>query len=348
MKKFILHAIIYLFVTITGLLTVTIGLLQITEYRPFDKEILHTNENGDTLYVGKRYNIISWNIGYSGLGDDMDFFYDGGTKVRTTLSRTRQNLDSIKFWLKSNVADFYILQEVDFNSKRTYYINQLDRIIKEFDNNDSYQCCNYKIRYLPFPVTNPLGRIESGLVGFSKIKALEYVRHAYLSRNNWPKRLWMPDRAFVSAKYHVYNNKYLFIINTHNTAFDDGSIREKETKQIAKYSIDLYNMGHYVIIAGDWNQTPTIPSKENRKSALTYSVRQINLEHFPSEWKIAYDSTAPTNRSLETSNSQEWHTFIIDFAISSPNIDSVHVKTKSLDFRFSDHNPINISFYLKN
>lgn len=35
------------------------------------------------------------NIGYAGLGDNMDFFYDGGRRVRDSRERTARNLKEI-------------------------------------------------------------------------------------------------------------------------------------------------------------------------------------------------------------------------------------------------------------
>jgi endonuclease/exonuclease/phosphatase family metal-dependent hydrolase len=349
MRKYILQISIFLLSSIIALPLILIGLLQITDYNPPNEEVFFSGEVGDTLMIGKQQTLITWNIGYAGLGDDMDFFYDGGTKVRTSLSRTRQNLDSIKQWLKETPAEFVVLQEVDFNSKRTYYMNQHERILKELSATiNSVQAYNYKVRYLPFPPTKPLGRIESGLVSISSYKPEECVRYSFQAKFPWPKKLWMLDRAYLVQKFPTSNGKALYIINTHNTAFDDGTIRQKETEQISDYAVNLYNNGNYVVIAGDWNQTPTTPATAQKESKQYFIVQTLNTSLFPSEWTIAHDPNIHTNRSLNTSDPKLWETFTLDYAICSPNITITKTETQPFGFKFSDHNPVKISFFLKN
>ena len=69
--------------------------------------------------------IVTWNIGYGGLGSNMDFFYDGGTRIRDTKARTLENLEGVLAEMKALDADIYLLQEVDECSRRTYRINEL-------------------------------------------------------------------------------------------------------------------------------------------------------------------------------------------------------------------------------
>ncbi len=350
MRKYIIQISIFFVASVIAVPIFLIAMLQITNYNPPEIEVLENNQISDTIAIGQPLGLVTWNIGYAGLGDDMDFFYDGGTKVRTSLARTRQNMDSIKLWLKEHAPEFVVLQEVDFNSKRTYYMDQFDRIGKELNAFDNFvRAYNYKVRYLPFPPTKPLGRIESGLVSFSRYKPFESSRHSFLARYSWPKQLWMLDRAFLVQKFHTSNGKALYIINTHKTAFDDGTIRHKETGQISEYAFNLYKDGNYVIIAGDWNQIPTqngSSAKENTKG--TFLAKALNTEMFPSDWTIVYDNENPTNRSLETSVRENWETYTLDFAVCSPNVSVSSCMVQPLGFRFSDHNPVKISFILQN
>ena len=81
------------------------------------------------LKQGKEFSILSWNIGYGALGDDADFFLDGGKEVRaSSKERVHENLQNIIKKIKALNSDIAMLQEVDVNSKRSYGINQ-SRII---------------------------------------------------------------------------------------------------------------------------------------------------------------------------------------------------------------------------
>ena len=58
--------------------------LTITEYRPDPVTELDvvSSEEGALIPSDRELSIMSWNIGYAGLGEDSDFFMDGGTGVQ--------------------------------------------------------------------------------------------------------------------------------------------------------------------------------------------------------------------------------------------------------------------------
>ena len=58
----------------------------ISDYKPKQTELVYESENPDTIDINNELSLMIWNIGYCGLSDDMDFFYDGGKQVRTSKS----------------------------------------------------------------------------------------------------------------------------------------------------------------------------------------------------------------------------------------------------------------------
>ncbi|MFH0843373.1 MAG: hypothetical protein V1903_12250 [Bacteroidota bacterium] len=59
----------------------------------------------------------------------MDFFYDGGTKVITPEKNCLEDIFGIEdFLTKYDTIDFILLQEVDRDSKRSYRIDQYEKI----------------------------------------------------------------------------------------------------------------------------------------------------------------------------------------------------------------------------
>lgn len=78
--------------------------------------------------------MLSFNTGYAGLGDNADFFMDGGKAVKSTdEARMRENMDEIAAIIAESSADFTLLQEVDENSSRTYSVNQVESYIQKRD-----------------------------------------------------------------------------------------------------------------------------------------------------------------------------------------------------------------------
>ncbi len=295
----------------------------------------------DTIHV------MSWNIGYAGLDETMDFFYDGGEQVRTSKKRVHENMNNIISFLCDQKKDIYLLQEIDKNSKRSRYTNQVNMLSKRFLEYYSAFAMNYKTWYVPLPLGKPLGRVNSGLLTLSRNMPSTVVRHNLPGKYPWPKRLFMPQRCMLASHYKLTNKKELIIINTHLSAFDQGVLKKQEMEYIKNYTYEMYNKGHYIIIGGDWNQSPP-GIQSNFKNYL----KETNLQHvpenyFPDEWKWAYDSGIPTNRSLKTSFDKIYtKTSVLDFFLTSPNVEIMHVQTIDLGFKYSDHHPVVASFVL--
>ena len=61
-----------------------LGYLSLTEYKPAEVEpaAVSGNENAAAVYApGQELTLVSWNIGYGALGDNADFFMDGGRRT---------------------------------------------------------------------------------------------------------------------------------------------------------------------------------------------------------------------------------------------------------------------------
>ena len=322
----------------------------VTDYQPEEKEVFFKNDFSDTI-AQQRFSILSWNIGYCGLGEDMDFFYDGGEKVRASKKVTLNNLKNIiNFISKRDTIDFVLLQEVDTLSKRSYFINQFDSLKSKLANHFGTFALNYNVQYIPVPIFSPLGKVKAGLVTFSKIKPTTSIRYSFPGNYSMPKKLFMLDRCFLMNKYKLKNGKSLVVINTHNSAYDKGNLKQKQMQYLRKFVLKEYEKGNYVIVGGDWNQLPPKLSVNKFQKLQTNSVilRSVNKNFLPKSWKYIFDKNTATNRSLETKYIKgETYTNIIDFFVISPNIEEIFMTTVNLHFINSDHQPIIASFKLK-
>ena len=297
------------------------------------------------------HGIYSWNIGYCGLGKEMDFFYEGGKMVRPTEEQYCKYRDGIIYSLSTfGASDFILLQEVDTNSKRSYSDNQAKRLQMTFKNYCSSFAINYDA-WVPLPVLKPMGKVKAGMMTLSKFKALEAIRYAYPSSYSWPKKLFMLDRCFILSRFNVENGKQLVLINLHNSAFDDAAdMRAQELEMLKNTLSEEFAKGNYVIAGGDWNQNPVSYKVENLNAddkgyAITPAIPDGWL---PEGWRWAFDNRYPTNRNVnEPFTKGKTGTTIIDFYIVSPNVTIGSVSTQNLGFAFSDHNPVGMMFELK-
>lgn len=325
------------------------------EWRPAPIETVYALPAGeacDTLAVGDTIRIVSWNIGYAGLGDDMDFFYDGGSRVRTSRERTVENLDGIIDLLRQpplSGADIILLQEVDFDSRRSYRINEYDTLRQALPAYFGWRALNYSSHFVPIPLTEPMGKVESGLAILSRWKPTEVIRYAYPGGFAFPVRLFNLKRCLLSAEIPVRDSsgsvRTLYINNTHNTAYDTGDMRSGELAFLGGF----LDGKRYAVTMGDWNSTP--PGYTPSAAALDdphFSPLQIRREDFPMEMTFVYDPTTPSVRyGYEPYRAGSTTTTLIDFALCGAGVEPLSFETVDLGFKKSDHNPVVATFVLR-
>lgn len=240
-----------------------IGFMWIDEYKPAPVEVLQKRRWAKRVLYDT-VKIVSWNIGYAGLGDDMDFFYDGGRSTRTTKNRTEENLQGIIAFLHEHRdADFILLQEVDVNARRSYHINEYERLRKALPDYHACFTFNYNTLFVPIPLSSPMGRVQSGLALFSLYAPGEVLRYQYPGSFPFPVRLFNLKRAVLSARFPMKGGGDLYINNTHNSAYDDGEMRRLELG----FLDSLMRGRPYTITMGDWNANP--PGYEPYRAGVT-------------------------------------------------------------------------------
>ncbi len=344
---FIAFAKIFFFavLAIVLYLAVVIGTGTATDYRP-DKitELTIKQPNENKELSDSVYTFLTWNVGYFGLGAEMDFFYDGGKMVHPTKELVQKyTAGSLKYLETADSIDFIFLQEVDKNSKRTGRQDETEMIQHILPGFTSSFGINYNVKFVPLPFTNPMGKVEMGQMNLSKYRPVSSQRYSYFSEYAWPKRLFMLDRCFVLSRFPMENGKELVLMNTHNSAYDaGGKLRDVEMPLIRDLMLEEYNKENYVVAGGDWNQNP--PDYNPEKVDKTYPAvfREIlDGSLFPENWTIIYDPAHGTNRAVDIPLVKgKTEVTIIDYFILSPNIKAEKIQVLSQGFINSDHEPV--------
>ena len=118
----ILKSLLLVVVVAVGAL---LGWLTATEFDPDPIESLQPvqTEAESILPDQAELKILSWNIGYAGLGKESDFFMDGGEHVNAAdETAVRRYLSGISSTVQAGDYDLVMLQEVDTSSGRTFRI----------------------------------------------------------------------------------------------------------------------------------------------------------------------------------------------------------------------------------
>jgi endonuclease/exonuclease/phosphatase family metal-dependent hydrolase len=345
--KIILRTMLWLILIIIVLFGGFILFITLSDYKPDKEEIIHQVLNDSEVHELDQdtFGLIAWNIGYAGLGAEMDFFYDGGKGVRPSKELSRKYLNGIKkFLIGEENIDFWLLQEVDESSKRSHRMKETEEIINALPDYFPVFARNYKVPFVPVPIYEPMGPVKGGILSLSRATPSIAIRYAYPLIASWPNRLFLLDRCFILSRYPLKNGKDLVVMNTHNSAYVyDSTLREKELDIILQEMTREYKKGNYVIAGGDWNANPPDFEPVDGFNGHRHEASKVKMrpDFLPDNWTFAYDPGAPTNRNNDKPFVKgENGTTCLDYFMLSPNIKLLEAKTIDLEFQDSDHNPV--------
>ena len=353
MKK-VLKILLILILAVVLALGALIGWLSATEYKPASIEALKplSDTASQKLPQGAKLEILSWNIGYAGLGKGSDFVLDGGENMRAADKATvRQHLAGIAGTVQSGSYDLVLLQEVDTNSTRTYSINEAAALAS----GDAYSALNYSCGFVPNPNTyfiDPMGKVNSGLMTCSDYEIERAERQSLPCPFSWPLRIVNLKRCLLVSYLPVEgSDKQLVLVNLHLEAYDSGEGKIAQTKQLMGFLEEEYKKGNYVIAGGDFNQVfPGALEAYPNTHPENWLPGVLEESSLPDGFSYVYDLSVPSCRLLnqpydpaDTVNTQH---YVIDGLIVSPNVTVNAVETLDLGFANSDHNPVHLSVTL--
>ena len=347
--KFIGTVLLIVVLLVAGL----IGFLSVTEYKPADsEEIAVEGEASEELAPGDDLTVMSWNIGYGALGDNADFFMDGGKGVKTAdEERVMSNMEGIIEETSSLDPDIIMFQETDRDSTRSNHINEYKMLQDTYQEYCSSFANNFKVAFLPYPVP-PMGKVDSGIATFSSYPVSGAERIQLPIPFSWPVRMANLKRCVLISRVPLKGtDKELVLVNLHLEAYDDGEGKKAQTAMLAEILQAEKGKGNYVIAGGDFNQT------FSSADISSYVVKPDNWQagmldetQFAEGWQFMMNEKVPSCRSLIEpyidADKDDFQYYLIDGFIVSDNIKVTSVENQDLGFAVSDHNPVYMKLQL--
>lgn len=353
MIKGIFKGLIIFIIVIAVIFIAYLGFMIVTDYKPeavIPIEVENNQKNKAKL--NEELSITTYNMGYCAMDKDMHFFMDGG-KLSRGISKEKvvENLQKSVEALEKLNSNFMFLQEVDVNSTRSYKVNECEYIKDDFRHYGSTFAINYKCPWVPVPITKPHGKVLSGLLSLSDLNIVDSKRYDLPGKENFLVQLAELDRCMLVDRVSVENGKELVLVNIHLSAYDKGGkIRKQQLEFLKSFLEEEEKKGNYVIVGGDFNHQipgsdPTVfKATEQWPSWLQEMPETFKPEGY--QWK--FDPKTATVRTAGTPyKKDENFRAIIDGFIVSDNIEVVNCKGLELDFKYSDHNPLTMTFKLK-
>ena len=352
MVKRVLKIVLILVAVIVLLLVGLIAFLSITEFNPEaveDASITFAKDDAKAANTDEPFTVISWNIGYGGLGEESDFFMDGGEMVNPpSQEAVEKNLEGITDFIDEEDADAYMIQEVDVKSKHTDFVNEVLMLKEEAGANGGF-AYNYKCEFVPIPLP-PIGKVASGVATYTDYKLTDISQRIALPCPfSWPVSTANLKRCLLVTRIDLEGtDKELVLVNLHLEAYDDGEGKIAQTKVLVDTIKAEYEKGNYVIAGGDFNQSfPGVLEKYPIKDSDLWTPGILDNSNLPEGWLFAYDYENPTCRLLDAPLNADTQLYVIDGFIVSPNLNIESVKTVDLGFKYSDHNPVKLQVSFK-
>ena len=192
--KKILKAILCLFLVLIVIIGAYVLYVVCQYSRIKDNKNLNIHSGKNSVAVNRdMFKIMTYNIGFGAYTQDFSFFMDegtmnDGTKVEGKDSRAKDkqtvinNTNGAIATVAEENPDFVFMQEVDTKSHRARKVNQLNMITSALPDCTYSFAENFHSAYLFYPVTNPHGKSNSGILTYSKFDIFSSVRRSFPAR----------------------------------------------------------------------------------------------------------------------------------------------------------------------
>ena len=163
MRK-LLKALLILLAVLLAVVIIYVGYVMLSYDRIPDNqelEIRNPQETDLAVRLGEEYAIVTQNVGFGAYTDDFTFFMDGGVEswakspesVIECINAAAEEVSSLE-------PDFILFQEVDFDSTRSYHIDEQEILRAAFPQMAEVDAVNYHSAFLMYPLTQPHGDLQ--------------------------------------------------------------------------------------------------------------------------------------------------------------------------------------------
>ena len=308
--------------------------------------------------TGVTYRVSSANVGFGAYSADYSFFMDGGKESR---ARSRQEVDrnmrGIVALINDLSPDFALFQEVDTDGTRSWHIDEtayLGDAMKGCEYDEVF-AQNYDSPYLFYPLIQPHGANQSGIVTLSRHPITSAARRELPVESGFMKLLDL-DRCYSVSRIPTANGKELVLYNLHLSAYtSDGAIATEQLELLCADMLAEYGAGNYCVAGGDFNKDLLGNSPEVFGVAAGENdtwAQPIPAGTIPAGLTLAapFDADAPAASCRTASEPYSLETtfrLTVDGFLVSDNVEVVDSAVLDAGFLYSDHNPVWMDFKLK-
>ena len=313
-----------------------------------DRQVLQPAE------TGREYHLLSYNIGFGAYEPDYGFFMDGGTESWAwSQERLTDNIGNIGSFLSQQHADFYLIQEVDRDSTRSYHVDEAALLREALPEYDGTWAQNYDSPFLMYPLRHPHGASVSGLMTLSAM-TVDSARRVELPIENSLMKLVDLDRCYSVHRIPAADGRELVLYNVHLSAYtSDGTIAVEQLELLRTDMQAEYEKGNWCIAGGDFNKDLLGQSEEIfGGSAEGYTWAQPLPEGIWDGTNLSLvapldeNAPVPSCRNADAPYHEGQYVLTVDGFVVSDNVTVEQAVVEDTGFAWSDHNPVSMRFVL--
>ncbi|MCD7755720.1 MAG: endonuclease/exonuclease/phosphatase family protein [Firmicutes bacterium] len=317
-------------------------------------DVENVQADSESAKTGEEYRIVTYNVGFGAYTPDYTFFMDGGeSSWAVSEESVIDTIQGAAALVNTLEADIILLEEIDLDATRSYHVDESFLFASAFSDYCSALAIDYDSPFLFYPFTQPHGKSLSALGTYSTLTVTSSLRRSLPISEGFSKLLDL-DRCYTVTRIPAENGKELVIYTVHLSAYGNSDeVREGQKKMLQEDMAQEVAAGNYVICGGDFNHDLLAAEDVTDVQSWAYPYPRSYLPEGMSFCldllsQEALDALAPTARNADIPYDPEESLLLtVDGFIISDNIEMVDYITVDTQFTYSDHNPVLLTFRLK-
>ncbi len=339
-----------------------IGFLQYSYNRIEEDTKLKVDRNRTWyLRLDEEYKIVSYNVSSGIYSSDFSSQYYTATNLNGTkitgdnftsdLQTINDNILGAVRYVKALDPDLYLFQSVDYAATRSHKLDEVELIGLDLRRFSKIYSPNYQTMYQFWPPAKPVGIINSGTYTVSKYKVTSVIRKQLPISENFISKFGAQDAGISLCYLPISRSDHELVLMNVDLSEYSGKAWQKQFDTLLALAQAEYDKGNYVIVGGDF------------KADIAYSVNRFNGDYKQDSELIEISNTSlgenfdlvipdnyttqasyrVANEAYEQGHSLEYTSdgfFVSDNLTATSTI----IDTR---YRYSNHNPIQMSFTLK-
>ena len=210
--------------------------------------------NKDTLTV------VTWNIRF-GIGRAEWFGDSCGELVLFDTDEIQDGLELLAAKITAMGADILLLQEVDTDSKRSAYVDQVQWLLDNTEFNYGVYASMWEVQFVP---SDGLGRVNTGnaILSHWPLSEAERIQLSLRGDQDALTRAFYVRRNVLRAKVN-YPGSPFWAVDIHASAFSNDDTKQKQYLEFKAVLDELNAQGENFVAGGDLNELPPGAAKNN-------------------------------------------------------------------------------------